>query len=138
LPLETEIQKALSHPTVSFHLLPLPAKTSSNPKPDKPAPKRTRSRTPPKASPSKPEAPNAKGHGKGKGRKGSNKKGRGPNVPKGLINKSLQTDAGERLCWAFNLEKGCSDAPPGGKCARGLHLCTEPGCQKPHSMQNHK
>jgi len=82
--------------------------------------------------------PPAKGHGKGKGCKGSNKKGRGPNVPKGLINKSLQTDAGERLCWAFNLEKGCSDAPPGGKCARGLHLCTEPGCQKPHSMQNHK
>jgi len=137
LPLETEIQKALSHPSVSFHLLPLPGKTSNNPKPDKPAPKRTRSRTPPRASPSKPEAANPKGQGKGKGRKG-NKKGRGPNVPKGLINKSLQTDSGERLCWAFNLEKGCTDAPPGGKCARGLHLCTEPGCQKPHSMQNHK
>ena len=139
LPLEVEIQKALTHPTVSFHLLPLPTKAASTaPKPEKPAPKRDRSRTPPKGSPTKPAGNPGKGQGKGKGRKGSNKKGRGPNVPKGLINKSLQTDAGERLCWAFNLEKGCPDAPAGGKCARGLHLCTEPGCQKPHSMQNHK
>lgn len=133
LPLETEI---LAHPTVSFHLLPLPAKTTGAPKQDKT--KRDRSRTPPKAPSAKASPAPSKGHGKGKGRKGSNKKGRGPNAPKGLINKSLQTDNGERLCWAFNLERGCADAPAGGKCARGLHLCTEPGCQKPHSMQNHK
>jgi len=131
LPLETEIQKALAHPTVSFHLLPLPAKSSV---PEKP--KKDRSRTLPKSSPANKGAPSTKG--KGKGRKGSNKKGRGPNIPKGLIGKALQTAPGERLCWAFNLDRGCTEASPGGKCSRGLHLCTEPGCQKPHSMQHHK
>ena len=133
LPLEVEIQKALAHPSVTFHLLPLPAKPVSTQGPQKP--KRDRSRTPPKAdAPATKTNPNK---GKGKGR-GKNKKGRGPNIPRGLIGKSLQTPSGERLCWAWNLEKGCNEAAAGGKCSRGLHLCSEPGCHKPHSMQSHK
>lgn len=39
--------------------------------------------------------------GKGKGKKGQNRRGRGPNVPKGLIGKNLQTSGGDGLCWAY-------------------------------------
>ena len=131
LPLEAELQQVLSHPSVTFHLLPLPAagttKTAS-PKP-KPQPRRSR-------SPKRPSGP-APSKGKGKGKKGG-KRGRGPNVPKGLINKKLQTSSGERLCWAFNLDQGCPNAKPGERCNRGIHLCAEPGCEKPHSLQKHQ
>ena len=135
LPLESEIAKVLAHPSVTFHLLPLPLRTTTDkqiqPKATA-APKRTRSRTPPKGNPSAP----AKGKGKGKG--GKSKRGRGPNIPRGLIGKCLHTKANERLCWAFNLPQGCQDAKPGNKCARGLHLCAEPNCEQPHSLQNHQ
>ena len=36
LPLETEIQQVLAHPSVSFHLLPLPVKLQTNPSPRAP------------------------------------------------------------------------------------------------------
>ena len=105
LPLEEELKTLLAHPSVSFHLLPLPAKGPEKPAPAAPkpkaTPKRVRSRSPKRLASSPP-----KGKGKGKG----NKRGRGPNVPKGLIGKNLQTTAGERLCWAFNLQQGCSEA----------------------------
>ena len=58
-------------------------------------------------------------------------------VPKDLIGKAHQTPKGHRLCWGFNLPCGCDAAKPGGKCDKGLHLCAEPGCLKPHSLQNH-
>ena len=113
LPLEIEIAKVLAHPSVTFHLLPLPLRASSD-RPSQPkaaaTPKRTRSRTPPKANTSAP----AKGKGKGKG--GKSKRGRGPNIPRGLIGKCLHTKANKRLCWAFNLPQGCQDAKPGSKC----------------------
>jgi hypothetical protein len=50
----------------------------------------------------------------------------------------LQTTAGERLYWTLHLERGCNEVPAGGKYSRDLHLCSEPGCEKSHSMQNHK
>lgn len=135
LPLETEIAKVLAHPSVTFHLLPLPMRTPAE-KPGQPkaaaAPKRTRSRTPRRASPSRAN----KGKGKGKG--GKSKRGRGPNIPRGLIGKCLHTKSNERLCWAFNLPQGCQNAKAGGKCDRGLHLCAEPNCEQPHSLQNHQ
>ena len=136
LPLEDELQKVLAHPSVSFHLLPLPMKIHppEKPQPVKPAApanKRARSRTPPKST-----ATPAKGKGKGKG--GKSKRGRGPNIPRGLIGKALQTKSGDRLCWAFNLPQGCTDAKPGDKCQKGYHLCAEPGCEQAHSLQNHK
>jgi len=136
LPLEEELSKVLAHPSVCFHLLPMPLK-SPNPekpaaaKPTAPTPKRARSRTPVRTNPGP-----SKGKGKGKG--GKNKKGRGPNIPRGLIGKALQTKAGDRLCWAFNLPQGCQEAKPGDKCSRGVHLCAEPGCEQAHSLQNHR
>ena len=134
LPLETELQNVLAHPTVSFHLLPLPLKSASDkpvhPKAAPQPPRKTRSR-----SPIRTQAP-SKGKGKGKNNKG--KRGRGPNIPRGLIGKSLQTKSGDRLCWAFNLPQGCQEAKAGEKCPRGVHLCSEPNCEQPHSMQNHR
>ena len=135
LPLETELQTVLAHPTVSFHLLPLPLKAVSEKPPATPKaaaqpPRKTRSRTPIR------NQPPSKGKGKGKGGKG--KRGRGPNIPRGLIGKSLQTKSGDRLCWAFNLPQGCQEAKVGKKCPRGVHLCAEPNCEQPHSMQNHR
>ena len=74
---------------------------------------------------------------KGKG-KNTNHKGRGSNTRKRLIGKSLQTTAGELRYWTLNLERGCNEVPAGGKYSRDLHPCSEPGCEKSHSMQNHK
>ena len=73
--------------------------------------------------------PNNDDKGKGKGT-GS--------VPQGLIGKRTKTDAGDSLCYNFNLPKGCSLAPPGSRCQRGWHLCAEPGCAAPHSLQSHR
>lgn len=134
LPLDAQLAKVLSQPSVSFHLLPLPTAKGSIEKPaakPKTKPDRKRSRSPPRNT-----AADQNQKGKGKGKRG--KRGRGPNVPKQLINKTLQTPEGERLCWPFNLEQGCRDAKPGEKCPRGLHVCSEPGCLKPHSMQSHR
>ena len=76
-----------------------------------------------------------KGKGGPKGRAG---KSRGPNIPAGLINKALETPQKQRLCWAFNLPNGCNKAKAGESCPKGIHLCAEPGCFKPHSLQDHR
>eukprot|EP00435_Cladocopium_sp_Y103_P007410 s3328_g2.t1 len=139
--IEKEIMNVLSHSSVSFHLLPL-AKGGNIKTPAQPAqPKTTAAETPRKRSRSpsrqKPRPGKGKGGGKGKTGKGGNRRGRGPNVPELLIGKALQTKDQKRICWAFNLPNGCAKASPGGSCDRGLHVCAEPGCQKPHSMQSH-
>ena len=87
----------------------------------------------PKEEMPKVDPPDAPKKGKGKN---TNHKGRGSNTRKGLIGKSLQTSAGEHLCWTWNSERGCNEVPAGGKYSRDLHLCSEPGCEKSHSMQN--
>ncbi|CAE7834880.1 unnamed protein product [Symbiodinium necroappetens] len=122
LPLDAQLPTILLDPSVTYHLLPLPAGSSSSgqvkddDKPDRP-PKRPHD--PPRRPPKK-------------GAKRTNF-----SVPKELIGKAHQTPKGHRLCWGFNLPCGCKDAKPGGKCAKGLHLCAEPGCLKPHSLQQH-
>ena len=73
--------------------------------------------------------------GHAKGRKG---KQRGPNIPAGLLNKALETPQNQRICWGFNLPNGCKAAKPGESCSKGLHVCAEPGCFKPHSLQEHR
>eukprot|EP00435_Cladocopium_sp_Y103_P018197 s4173_g4.t1 len=139
--IQKEIMNVLSHSSVSFHLLPL-AKGGPSKTPTQPAqPKTTAAETPRKRSRSpsrqKPRPGKGKGGGKGKTGKGGNRRGRGPNVPELLIGKALQTKDQKRICWAFKLPNGCTKASPGGSCDRGLHVCAEPGCQKPHSMQMH-
>eukprot|EP00972_Heterocapsa_arctica_P085719 12631229-Heterocapsa_arctica.AAC.1 len=44
---------------------------------------------------------------------------------------------GPRICWDYNLAKGCGNAPPGTEeCPRGAHVCCRPGCGGSHSLQN--
>ena len=135
LPLEMELPRVIVRPSVSFHLLPLATAMPKTPAP-KPSPT-----NPNKRKHEEPPRPGPKGtpyvrKGKGKG-KTKAKKGRGPNVPKDLVGKSLETTDGRRICWPYNLATGCSEAHPGGQCSRGVHVCAEPGCGKAHSLQNH-
>ena len=55
-----------------------------------------------------------------------------------LVGKSLETSDGRRICWRYNMSNGCNDAAPGAQCQRGVHVCAEPGCGKPHSLLAHK
>ena len=131
--IEKQIVQVLSHSSVSFHLLPLAKGAAPKVPQPKPAPNNPRKRS---RSPSRPsQRPQPKGKGGGKGKK--NKRQRGPNVPEPLIGKTLQTRDGKRICWAYNLPNGCSKAAAGSSCERGVHICMEPGCQRPHSLQNH-
>jgi len=138
LPLEIELPRVIVRPSVSFHLLPLATVTPMAPPTPKPQPlnpvsnKRKREE-PPQPSPRR-GAHGRKGKGKGKTK---SKKGRGPNVPKELVGKSLETADGRRICWPYNLATGCTDTHPGGQCSRGVHVCAEPGCGKTHSLQAH-
>ena len=75
-------------------------------------------------------SPTAKSSGKG------NKKDRGINVPQALIGKQTLTADGKRMCFGYNLGN-CTDAPDGGECSKGSHLCMEQGCQKPHPCTKH-
>ena len=122
LPLERHPPIVLSRPAVTFHLLPL-ASAATAAKPLKNAPTKRKAED----SPDDPGRP-APRKGKGKGKTKSKKRGRGPNVPKELIGKALEGPNGQRICWPYNMSSGCKDAPPGGKCSRGLHICAEPGC----------
>ena len=136
LPLEKELMATLARPNVSFHLLPL-----ANSAPARPVPKanpnnanKRKLEDPPRVTaPVPPKHPKTKGKGKGK----SKRKGRGPNVPKELVGKALETTDGRRICWPYNMSSGCKDASAGGQCQRGAHVCAEPGCGKPHSLLSH-
>lgn len=140
LPLELELPRALTRPSVSFHLLPLASNVPKAQPAPKANPNNQNKRKHEDARAATKEAPHARGQpsrkGKGKG-KTKSKRGRGPNVPKDLVGKALETQDGRRICWPYNLASGCSDATPGGQCSRGLHVCAEPGCGNSHSLQNH-
>eukprot|EP00439_Symbiodinium_sp_Y106_P022418 s7025_g2.t1 len=125
-PLDHAFEHILEDTHVSFHLLPIPEK----PKQPQPPLKRSHDNQPHE---DKGGRPPKKGKGSGKGKKGGTRL----RVPKELIGKWSQNKDGERLCWAFNMQCGCKDAAPWGSCSRGLHLCAEPGCLQPHSLQEH-
>ena len=129
-PLDRAFENILEDTHVSFHLLPLaiPEKPKFVPQP--PLKRKTEETG---GLDDKADKPTKKGKGNGKGKKGGTRL----RVPKELIGKWSQNKDGERLCWAFNMQCGCTDAAPGGKCSRGLHLCAEPGCLQPHSLQDH-
>ena len=126
-PLDDAFASILDDTTVSFHLLPLAL--PEKPKHPQPPLKRTLETHQDEKGGRAPK----KGKGAGKGKKG----GARLRVPKELIGKWSQNKDGERLCWAYNMQCGCTDAAPGGSCPRGLHLCAEPGCLQPHSLQEH-
>ena len=72
------------------------------------------------------------GHGKGKS-KGS--KGIMPKFLLGRDNTNMDLH-GRRLCFNHQVGK-CSEAPDGGECSRGWHLCCRKGCYAPHPEKEH-
>ena len=131
LPLDLQLPAVLSQPNVAFHLLPLSGGAPKAPSAPKASNPKKRSRSPRRLQP-------VKGKGGPKGRSGKSRGPNGPNIPAGLINKALGTPQKQRLCWAYNLPNGCSKAKAGESCPKGIHLCAEPGCFKPHSLQDHR
>jgi len=74
------------------------------------------------------------GGGKGKGKGGKTKMPQGLRMP-GFTSTD---ESGSPICFAFNL-KGCQDAPPGGTCSKGRHICALASCRKPHgATANHQ
>ena len=76
------------------------------------------------------------------GGKGAGKEGRGPAMPAELVGKARIDASGKRMCYGFNMRKGCANAQPGQSCDRGFHGCMEPlpdgtACGKPHCLLNH-
>lgn len=92
-------------------MMPLPAVT---PKADKPSPK-----TPPPKKDAPTNKPTGGGKGKGKGKSGKNK----GKMPADLVGLHQNMKNGKRLCYNFNLEKGCGFAEVGKECQRGAHYC---------------
>ena len=122
LPLDAELPLLQSDPKVTFHLLPLPDKGSSSSRAD--------NSQGVKRAPSDDSFVRRPKKGRGKGQPS--------NLPEALKGKVTMTKTGKPICWAFNLPSGCaSGVKAGGTCTRGLHVCSEPRCGKPHSMQNH-
>ena len=128
-PLDAHLANIESDPKVTFHLLPLPASSPSHAD-------NKRYHNDDNVESNKRRWNNdwrPDNKGKGKGKKGS------PNVPPELAGKVTITKTGKKVCWNYNLPSGCSSGvKPGQACNRGLHVCAEPKCGKPHSMQEHK
>ena len=80
-----------------------------------------------------------KSSGKGKSKKGKGKAGSAPPMPQELRGKYHRNAAGDPICFAFNTKDGCNHpgVKGGGRCPKGLHICMEPKCQKPHSLVDH-
>ena len=131
LPMDEAIRNLENDPQFTFFLLPLPTahKRVLDESYERPAKSAVRS-----------ASSGAKGSsGKGGGKSKKTKQWKPPKgMPQELTSKQSSTKAGKRICWAFNLECGCDQAKPGEECPRGLHVCMEPGCQKNHSLVNHR
>ena len=80
---------------------------------------------------------NPKRQGRGRGRGGGRGKSKTLRLPKELEGMKTETRNGNPYCWAYNLPVGCKEAPPGGKCRKGVHACMHPNCGKHHSVQEH-
>ena len=125
LPLDLELPLLQGDPKVAFHLLPLGSSASPS------GGKRPHEETPVPD----PKTPRKQWKGLGKGK--TKNKTIPKSMPLSLKDKWSRTKRGVPICWSFNTEEGCTAAPAGGRCPRGVHLCAEPNCQKPHSLVNH-
>jgi len=84
------------------------------------------------------------GNGKGKGQKGKGKDRKGSRSgEKGALPSDLRfpgveaTDGnGQPICFAYNIS-GCDKAPPGGRCAKGRHVCALASCRQNHGYFSH-
>lgn len=134
LDMDTRIFTALHNYEVGFHLLPMP---KGNPaKVDESGPKNPAGYNSQKGQTWQQRAQPYKG--KGYGGKGKGKGGKsGSLLPKFLLGRgNVNVDAhNRRPCFNFQMGK-CSEAPDGGECARGWHLCCRKGCYAPHAEKD--
>ena len=117
-PLGEQLLELRTDPIIVLYLAPL-ARAKDPPLPGPPRP------TPYVPNPG--GKPNLKGKGKGKT----------PPMPSELRGKWHKHSNGEPLCFGFNTARGCTHAKDGEKCNKGWHLCAEPKCLQPHSLQAH-
>ena len=67
---------------------------------------------------------------KGKGKSKSNQQGSSP-APRGIKGAVGRDNRGRTLCFNYNLSE-CPDAPIGGTCRKGRHVCFKANCLKAH------
>ena len=117
-PLGEQLLELRNDPIIVLHLAPL-----------------ARAKDPPIHGPPRPTPyvpnPGGKPNLKGKG------KGKTPPMPSELRGKWHKHSNGEPLCFGYNTSRGCTHAKDGEKCNKGWHLCAEPKCLQPHSLQAH-
>jgi len=123
-PLDKGLDAALSDYEVTFHLLPLPLLAAGAY-----APVRTRD-----AQPSG-NTDFGKGYNqnrKGKGKAKNNQQGSSA-APRGIKGAVGRDNRGRAICFNYNLSE-CSDAPAGGACRKGRHVCFKSNCFKTHQF----
>lgn len=134
LQLDVELIRTLESYEVGFHLLPLPrsaSKTDSH----------QEASLPDRGNQNRQHRTSPYG-GKGfKGSKGPKGKGKGRPfsiLPKPLLGRdNVSTDPhNRRLCFDYSLGQ-CQNAPDGGQCDKGWHLCCRRNCHAPHPEKDH-
>eukprot|EP00435_Cladocopium_sp_Y103_P063137 s464_g24.t1 len=121
-PLDKALMEALSDYNVTFHLLPLPLPSSSSY-----APVRNRDQQFESGYKGKAGSFGKKGKGKAKGAQGSSV------APRGIKGAVGRDGKGRAICFNYNLGE-CNDAPVGGACRRGRHVCFKANCFKTHAF----
>eukprot|EP00435_Cladocopium_sp_Y103_P011956 s4954_g3.t1 len=125
LPLNTSLDELQTDPSIMFHLMPLPMERSTvqgKPQNDQKA-QADASKVPPIIK--KPK--NAKGGGKGGKGKGKSKPSSKGRMPVELVGLHQQDKSGKRLCYNFNLARGCDLAAAGSACDQGVSGKSQPG-----------
>ena len=119
LPLNKALDDLQTDPAIMFHLLPLPLDkgVSTAKKPELKTTDDTAQKPIHIRKKTKKEKPSKD---KGKGKTKTNNKRR---MPVELIGLHQQDKAGKRMCYNYNLEKGCNLASTGQDCGKGLHSC---------------
>ena len=64
------------------------------------------------------------------------RQGHEPRMPAEMRGKWAQDSQKNHICFSYNVSF-CPYADHGGTCEKGLHICCEPFCEKPHPMTDH-
>ena len=134
--LDSMMLTALQSYEVGFHLLPLPQLGSKSGGPTAPSQGSTHDSKGKGGSWGDRPSP-YKGKGGGSSTNGKNKGGKAV-LPKFLLGRdnTNMNMHGRRPCFNFQVGK-CSEAPDGGECPRGWHLCCRRSCYAPHPERDH-
>ena len=60
-----------------------------------------------------------------------------PSMPHALKDMAWKDKDGNKLCFNYNMNKGCQHSTPGGSCRAGRHVCMVPGCFQNHPAFQH-